>query len=132
MSETAPPVDYRRFDSLLRARLEVLRREVRDALLRADTEGYGELAGSVHDAEDQALADLLTDVNLEEISRYVREIRDIDAALRRIADRSYGRCLECGQPIDPTRLEVYPSAGRCLQCQRAYEGRPGAQRPPSL
>ncbi len=132
MSETASPLDYRRFDSLLRTRLDVLRRAIHEALLRSDTETYGELAGRVHDAEEEALADLLTDVNLAEISRDVQEIRDIDAALRRIASRTYGACLDCGEPIDPHRLGIHPTAKRCLDCQRTYESRPAALRPPSL
>ncbi len=132
MCGIASPLDYRRFDSLLRTRLGVLRREIREALLRADTESYGELAGRVHDAEEEALADLLTDVNLAQISRAVEEIRDIDSALRRIASRTYGGCLDCGEPIDPERLGIYPAAKRCLDCQRSHESRPAAIRPPSL
>jgi RNA polymerase-binding transcription factor DksA len=114
---------------LLRTRLDVLRAEIPHALLRADTETYGELAGRVHDAEEKALDDLLTDVKLAPISRDVHEPRDIDAALRRIANRTYGTCLGCGQPSDPQRLELYPSAKRCLDCQRTREARPAAEAP---
>ena len=132
MSQNDLPLDERHFERLLRARLEVLRRQIGEALLRRDTEAYAELAGQVHDAEEQALADLLSDVNLAEISRDVYEIRDVDAALRRIAARRYGTCLDCAERIDPARLESYPTAKRCLQCQRAYEARAHSPRPPSL
>ncbi len=132
MSATDSSIDYRHFDSLLRKRMTELRRAIHAALLRADTETYGELAGEVHDAEEEALADLLTDVNLAEISREVQEVRDIDAALRRLANRTYGMCLDCGAPIDPQRLKTYPTARRCLDCQRAYEARAAAAHPPSL
>ena len=124
--------DLPHFESLLRARLRVLGSEIREALLRLDTETYGDLAGRVHDAEEESLADLLTDVRLAEISREVQGVRDIDAAMRRIADRTYGSCIDCGDPIDSARLEAYPTAKRCLGCQRDHERKSAAPPPPKL
>lgn len=124
--------DLPHFEGLLRARLRVLGSEIREALLRSDTETYGELAGRVHDTEEESLADLLTDVRLAEISREVQEVRDIDAAMRRIADRTYGSCIDCGEPIDTARLEAYPTAKRCLGCQRDHERKSAAAPPPKL
>jgi DnaK suppressor protein len=132
MAQPTVSVDYPRFHHKLRARLGALRAEIRGALLRADTETYGELAGRVHDAEEESLADLLTDVNLAEISREVEEVRDIDAAMRRIADHTYGSCIDCGDPIDSARLEAYPTAKRCLSCQRGHELKYAGMRPPKL
>lgn len=132
MAQLTVSVDFPHFENMLRARLQVLGSEIREALLRADTETYGELAGRVHDAEEESLADLLTDVNLAEISREVQEVRDIDAAMRRIADRTYGSCVDCGDPIDSARLEAYPTAKRCLGCQRDHERKSGAAPPPKL
>jgi DnaK suppressor protein len=37
-------------------------------------------------------------------------------ALDRIEKGEYGDCLECGEPIDPRRLEADPAAGRCIGC----------------
>lgn len=132
MAQITSPVDYPRFHHKLRARRGALRAQIREALLRSDTETYGELAGRVHDAEEESLADLLTDVNLAEISREVEELRDIDAAMRRVADHTYGSCVDCGDFIDSTRLEAYPTAKRCLTCQRQRELKYGATRPPKL
>lgn len=110
-----------RFDKALRARLATVRAEIRAALLRSDSEAYGQLAGQVHDIEEEALADLLVDVNLADINREVAEVRDIDAALRRILTGSYGVCVQCGAAIGEKRLQAYPTAKRCLECQRACE-----------
>ena len=123
---------YPHFENKLRDRLRVLRGEIRAALLRGDTETYGELAGEIHDVDEESMADLLTDVNYAGISREVQEVRDIDAALRRIAAGAYGECVDCGEQIDPARLEAYPTARRCLACQRAYESQPAAKSPPKL
>lgn len=132
MTQHPVSVDFPHFDDILRARIRVLGAEIREALHRADTETYGELAGRVHDAAEESLADLLTDVNLAEISREVQEVRDIDAAMRRIADRTYGSCIDCGDPIDVARLEAYPTAKRCLACQRGHELKFAAARPAKL
>lgn len=132
MSVTELQLLYPRFETNLRGRLNVLRGEIRAGLLRGDTETYGELAGQVHDVDEQSLADLLIDVNLAGISREVQEVRDIDAALRRITAGTYGKCVDCGGQIDPARLEAYSTAKRCLACQRTYESQPAARSPPKL
>ncbi len=109
------------FKRRLKERYLALREEIRQELLASDEESYLELAGRVHDVEEAALADLLVDLNLASIDRHIQELRDIDAALIRIAEGSYGLCTDCGQPISIERLEAYPTAMRCLECQQAYE-----------
>ncbi|MFN3919863.1 MAG: TraR/DksA family transcriptional regulator [Methylohalobius sp.] len=109
------------FRRLLKNRYQTLREEIRAELLKSDEERYQELAGRVHDVEEAAVADLLVDLNLAGIDRHVQEIRDIDAALIRIAEGSYGICIDCEQPIGIERLKAYPTAKRCLKCQEVYE-----------
>lgn len=48
-------------------------------------------------------------------------LADTEAALRRLTDGCYGRCEQCGLPIEPERLEVLPMAMRCTSCQYAEE-----------
>jgi DnaK suppressor protein len=43
-------------------------------------------------------------------------INDIDAALSRIAQGSYGICSDCGESIDGDRLSILPEAIRCINC----------------
>lgn len=109
------------FKAKLNDRFMELRREISAELLRSDEEQYGDLAGRVHDVGDEALADLLVDTELASIDRHVQEIRDIDAALMRIADGSYGECCDCREPIAIKRLEAYPTARRCVACQEVHE-----------
>ena len=42
-------------------------------------------------------------------------------ALQRIADGTYGRCIECGDEIPHERLVVNPTAERCFLCQEHFE-----------
>lgn len=45
-----------------------------------------------------------------------QEIRQIQAALQRIAEGTYGVCANCGEAIDPRRLAALPTATRCIAC----------------
>jgi RNA polymerase-binding transcription factor DksA len=132
MNERISASEFTDFKRKLRARSDVLRAEIREVLLRSDSEKYADIAGQVHDAEEEALADLLVDVSLAEITRDVGEMRDIDAALRRIATGGYGTCVRCREPISRARLEVYPTAKRCLSCQQIHDRERGVARPPTL
>lgn len=49
-------------------------------------------------------------------SRRAKEIRRIDAALKRVEEGEYGWCVECGEAIAPKRLEADPAAPRCAEC----------------
>jgi DnaK suppressor protein len=49
-------------------------------------------------------------------------LRNIEAALKRIADGDYGLCRDCDEPINPKRLEFDPTALRCIECESKREG----------
>ena len=109
------------FHKQLKDRFYALREEVRLELLKSEEQPFIELAGKVHDAEEESVADMLVDLQLASIDRHVEEIRDIDAALIRIADRRYGTCSDCDADIDVQRLVAFPTAKRCLNCQERHE-----------
>jgi RNA polymerase-binding transcription factor DksA len=46
----------------------------------------------------------------------IHEIHQIQAALKRISEGTYGICAHCGESIDPKRLEALPTATRCISC----------------
>ena len=49
-------------------------------------------------------------------ARRTKEVRRIDAALKRLDEGEYGWCVECGEAIAPARLEADPAAPRCTGC----------------
>ena len=49
-------------------------------------------------------------------------ISEIDAALERIEDGTYGTCSNCGGEIPRARLEANPWASLCIDCKRRAEG----------
>jgi RNA polymerase-binding protein DksA len=105
----------------LKSREAVLREEIRQTLLRSDSEQYAQIAEEVHDIEEESFADLMVDVNLAEIDRDLDELRAVESALRRIGDGSYGTCEGCGKEIELERLNAAPEASRCLNCQTVFE-----------
>lgn len=48
---------------------------------------------------------------------YHKELNEIDDALTRAENRSFGLCLGCNSEIDPSRLEVFPEAEFCCTCE---------------
>jgi DnaK suppressor protein len=63
----------------------------------------------------------LTTRGLERESQLLRNVR---AAMDRIADGSYGTCLECEEEISQKRLNAVPWATRCITCQQAADQNP--------
>ena len=53
-----------------------------------------------------------------------RELADIEAALRRIEEGTWGRCERCGGPIGRQRLIAMPEARQCLSCRTRKEAQP--------
>lgn len=49
------------------------------------------------------------------------QLREIEAALRRIDDGSYGECERCAEPINPRRLDADPTARLCIGCASRNE-----------
>ena len=115
------PEQISRFKSILEQRYRELREQIREALLRSDEEQFQKLAGEVHDTEDLALADLLVDLNYAGIDHLIRELREVEDALQRIRDGSYGICVDTGLPIEPERLEACPTAKRTARAQEIHE-----------
>lgn len=111
-----------RLERKLKEQHEVLLEQVRDALENSANQQYVELIGRAPaDIGDQATGDALADLNLAIIDRHVREIRDIAATRERIGNGSIGICIDCAGEIDFNRLLAYPTAKRCVLCQRQHE-----------
>ncbi len=70
------------------------------------------------DASDIAEED---DADQAMVARHRVELADIAAARVRLAGHTYGVCVECGAPIPYERLQAYPTAKRCMPCQRGHE-----------
>ena len=79
----------------------------------------------VKDTVDMSLMDVNKEIALRLGERESRMIADIDQALLRIKEGSYGTCARCGKPIDERRLEALPTARYDAACQAAIESANG-------
>lgn len=102
-------------------RRKALMEEIRREVARARDEPYAEIAGATPDSGDEAVADLIADVDQAEVTRDLGELRELEAARKRLADGSYGICVDCGADIGLARLRVQPGALRCVECQQRHE-----------
>ena len=75
------------------------------------------------------MADIGTDafeqeLTLDLMGNEKEVLEQIEAALKRIEDGSYGKCEECGRNIAKARLQAMPYAALCVSCaSKAEEGR---------
>lgn len=53
------------------------------------------------------------------IESFRQSVAEIDVALQRVEDGTYGTCAECGKPISPARLEHRPESVLCVDCKAA-------------
>jgi DnaK suppressor protein len=112
--------------------MEALRKRLEDE--RANLLEQQEVLAGNHAAEppmengvSQHSADYATDLYLRDRDQaLVRNAKDlifqIDAALDRLDDGTYGICERCDQPIATERLEARPHVAYCIRCQSLMEG----------
>ena len=85
-----------------------------------------EETGDLAIGSDDHIADSATETYLRELDEGLEEnaehlLDEIDAALVRIEDGSYGLCTACGRPISKDRLDAVPYATLCIEDKRALE-----------
>jgi len=94
-----------------RARLVV---EVGGAIQAPDQMTYGSQAAAASQVFDQQ-----RDLALRE--RATQQLAQVEAALARIQDGTFGRCTRCGREIAAERLDALPWAAHCIECQSALD-----------
>ena len=113
------------FKTLLVAELRRHARQVSDEQANAlDSANDG-----AKESADLALRDVTTELALNLGARESQMVADIDQALLRIKEGSYGVCARCNRPIDERRLEAPPTARYDSACQTAIESDHQVARP---
>lgn len=97
------------------------------ALLSSLRKREGLAAESEPDVFDEAQSAMDRALVIERLDRNSALLRDVQSALERVADGSYGQCLDCAEDISPKRLAVAPWANLCLKCQERADRREQGQ-----
>jgi DnaK suppressor protein len=100
--------------------------------LRADKATALEGNDGVEDLGEMSELDLNRSTALDLAARQTQLIEEIDEALQRIEDGTYGQCFSCGKPLDEERLKAVPTARYDAACQAAIEEAQGSNDPPTL
>lgn len=86
----------------------------------------------VKDSVDLSVQDLQKEIALRLGEKSSQAVADIDQALLRIKEGTYGTCARCGKPIDERRLEAIPTARYDAACQAIIESADGEDDLPTL
>jgi len=78
-------------------------------------------AGSDNHVGDSATATLGREIDYTLGENSEQVLAEINIALKRIEERTYGTCKACGQEIAPERLDAYPWASLCIDDARKAE-----------
>lgn len=84
------------------------------------------------ESADLASRDVIEEMALRLGDQESQMVADVDQALLRIEEGSYGICARCGHPIDERRLEALPTARYDADCQAAIEATKGKSARPTL
>lgn len=75
----------------------------------------GELSSVDQHPADAATDEQQREIDLSMIEQIESELLDVEAALRKLEEGSYGKCEACGEDIDEQRLEALPATRFCTQ-----------------
>jgi DnaK suppressor protein len=111
-----------RLNKILLARRAELRKrlgmELNDLSLGKGGPGTGDSADAAFDASGEELASQLAELEAKELAQ-------VERALRRLKQGTYGKCEACSTKIPITRLNALPYSTLCIGCQREMENEGG-------
>jgi len=113
------------FKQLLLAELRRHARQVGDEQANA----IAVMDDGAKESTDLSLRDVISELALKLGERESQMVADIDQALLRMKEGSYGICVRCNQPIDERRLEALPTARYDSACQTLMENERDVARP---
>jgi DnaK suppressor protein len=102
-------------------RLLARERELRETMSRLEEEARDSKPAEVGDPIDQVTADEAKAAGFGESTLAAETFRQVQAALDRIKDGTYGTCIDCGRPIEPARLEAVPWTPYCRDDQEKHD-----------
>jgi DnaK suppressor protein len=111
--------------TVARKRLEEMRDDLDRTIAILQGEGPGPVASTGYPQDSADAGSSLSEADrTEAILHSARNQRDeVVAALSRIDESSYGKCIDCGHEIPEGRLDARPDAARCVGCQGKWAKR---------
>jgi RNA polymerase-binding protein DksA len=104
-----------------RDRLQAVRTDLEEARAASDADGLQELTSNSQHQADFGTETFEREKDLSILDQVEGELADIERALERLDEGTYGTCEACGKPIGDERLEAMPATRFCLQDQAEAE-----------
>ncbi len=101
--------------------LDQIEHIAKDTLKQSQKDASGDISGYTYHMADVATDTYDREFSLGLASNERKLLYEIDDALKRITDGSYGLCLECNKSISKKRLTAIPYTKLCLKCQEDRE-----------
>ncbi len=114
----------------LTALLEEWRRDLRHGL--RELREQPAVVAAVRDTEEEGSDDFARDLDVALLEARGAMLAQLNEALRRLDEGTYGLCAGCGTQIGEGRLSALPFATLCHDCQEREEGDEGRKRRKSL
>lgn len=118
--------DLEKYKQLLLAKRSAILEELglkKSSLSSTVKDASGDLSTYSYHMADQGTDSMEREKSFYFASKTGRFLYHIDEALRRINDKTYGICHQCGKQINPERLEAVPHARLCISCKEEEEQR---------
>ncbi|MDP3723301.1 MAG: TraR/DksA C4-type zinc finger protein [Candidatus Omnitrophota bacterium] len=96
-------------------------RSIAEDVSKSPREASGDLSAYTVHMADMSADTCERELSMNIVSSEQEILYQIDDALKRLDDGSYGICQQCNQPIVMSRLRAVPYASLCINCQRAKE-----------
>ena len=105
----------------IKIQLEKLKKQLLNEIKDSASFERDDLKSEVGDSYDHATSERERELNLLMMNREREKIKDIDEALSRIDEGTYGVCAECDEEIPLPRLEALPFTELCVACKSELE-----------
>lgn len=102
-------------------RLEDRQRELRQNVSRNEQDGRAADMDTAQDIADRASSSYTKEFLFHQSSNERQTLQMVESALNRIREGTFGECINCGNEINPKRLEAVPWTRYCIDCQEKLE-----------
>lgn len=115
------PLDIKKIRKDLLMKKNTILKEAKQEIAKYISGDTRQLVDTAIDDGDWAVVDISEDISLRMLTNHRKRLREIDDAVRKIDQGSYGICEECSEEISEKRLKIMPAANLCIDCQENKE-----------
>jgi RNA polymerase-binding transcription factor len=104
-----------------RKQLEQRQADLRKIVARTEQDGREADVGTAQDIADRAANSYTKEFLFHQSNNERQLLQSVEIALSRISEGVFGECINCGNDINPKRLEAVPWTRYCIACQEKLE-----------